>query len=88
MAIKLFVNGYFDVTFFYLNGKQVGEHKDKDIEQGILDNLEQGEYIISLAKREVYDINAIGEVLYTFEIDPTDAMEYQWDEKEGIYGND
>ena len=80
MAVELSINGLFKMTFFYMNGKQVGQHKDKDIELGILDDLEMGEYVISLDKKEVYNINDLETPIYTFVLDPTDNVEYDFDE--------
>ena len=82
MKIELNINGYFDMTIFYLNGKVVGDHKDQDILQGILDNLQQGEYLISLNDKTIKDINNLSETLYTFELDATDALEYEFSENQ------
>jgi len=79
IQVELSVNGYFEMNIFYLDGKQVGEHKDQDILQGILDNLQQGEYIIGMAKGHIYDLNDFGEPIYTFEIEATNNVEYEFD---------
>ena len=80
MDIEIGINGFFEMNVFYLSGKQVGEHKDEDIKQGILDSLQQGEYVIGMATRSIYDINDLEEVLYTFELEATNALAYEFDE--------
>jgi hypothetical protein len=60
--------GPLKLTFFYLNGKQVGEHKDKDILEGIEDNLMQGEYILDYETKKVVDINNTTKPLYSYEV--------------------
>ena len=82
MQIQLNINGYFDINFFYLNGNKVGEHKDKDILQGILDNLQMNEYVIGIGSHNVYDINDLTKPLYTFELSATDSVEYDFEEVE------
>jgi hypothetical protein len=77
--IELSIQGYFDMDVFYLNGSKVGEHKDQDILQGILDNLQQGEYIIGIAKGHIYDLNDFGEPIYTFTIEATNNVEYEFE---------
>ena len=83
MRVLLNINGYFNIDFFYLNGKQVGEHKDQDILQGILDNLQMGEYVIGFESRQVFDINDMLTPLYSFELTITEDVEYNFEE-EGV----
>lgn len=78
MAIELSINGLFDMTILNFH---TGEEVEEDIEQGILDNLQQGEYLISIANKTICDINDLQTPLYKFEFDPTDAVEYEFDEQ-------
>jgi len=80
MQVQVNINGYFDIDFFYLNGKQVGVHKDEDILQGILDNLQMGEYVIGFESKKVFDINDLLTPLYSFELGVTDEVEYDFEE--------
>ena len=82
MNIQLNINGYFSIEFYYLNNSKVGEHKDEDILQGILDNLQQGEYIIGMGSRNVFDINDLLTPIYKFELETTDSVEYDFEEDE------
>lgn len=77
MAVELQINGYLHLTFMNVH---TGEDVEEDIEQGILDNLQQGEYLISLANKTVLDINDLQNPIYKFDIDTTDALEYEFDE--------
>ena len=79
MKIQVNVQGYFDMTF--LNVHTDEQIKEEDILQGILDNLQQGEYIIGFASRFVYDINDLQNPLYKFELEVTDSVEYDFDEE-------
>ena len=79
MQVQLKVDGYFNIDFFYLNGKQVGIHKDEDILQGVLDNLQMGEYVIGFETNKVFDINDLSIPLYSFELNVTDDVEYDFD---------
>lgn len=77
MSIELSINGLFDMSFYNPhNGKEVEEW----VEQGILDNLQQGEYVIGINTKTVVDINDMQTVLYTFELEATDAVDYEFDE--------
>lgn len=79
MGNYLNINGSFEIEFYYLNGQLVGNQKDEDILQGIMDNLRQGEYVIGMFGRKVFDINDLGTPLYTFEIFATDAVDYNFE---------
>ena len=79
MAIELHIDGLFEIIIFYLDGKQVGQCKDVDIEKGILDNLQQGEYVIGLNSKNIFDINDLENPIYTFELETTDSMDYMFD---------
>lgn len=81
MAIELRVDGYFKMTIKYVNGMKIAV-KDKDLEQGILDSLQMGEYVISMDKKAIYDINDLTTPIYYFELDTTDALEYEFEKDE------
>lgn len=76
MAIELRIDGYFEMNIFNKLGREV----DVETELSILDNLQQGEYLITLSSGKIYDINDFKDYLYTFKIVPTDATEYDFDE--------
>jgi len=77
MAIEFSVNGLFDMTIYnYHTDTEV----EQDIEQGVLDNLQQGEYVISIDKGVIFDINNLHNPLYKFSLDATDAVDYEFDE--------
>lgn len=76
--IRVNIKGDFALNVFYLNGKQVGEHKDKDILQGILDNLEQGEYLLGITTMKIYDINDMQNCPYTFTLESSGSSEYKF----------
>ena len=79
MYIELHIDGLFEMSVFYLDGKEVGQHKDKDILKGILDNLQQGEYVIGFNSKNIHDINDLENPIYTFELGTTDNMDYMFD---------
>jgi hypothetical protein len=80
MSIKLKIDGYLNMTIKYLNGQSIAI-KDKDIEEGILDNLQMGEYVIGFEDRCIYDINDLDKPLYRFELEPTHDIEYEYEPK-------
>lgn len=75
MAIELHINGYFDMSIYNLNGTEV----EKDIEIGILDNLQQAEYVISMNDTTIVDINALNVPLYKFNLIATNALSYDFE---------
>jgi len=77
MAIEFSINGLFDMTIY---NYQTETEVEQDIEQGILDNLQQGEYVISIDKKLIFDINDLQKPLYKFSLDVTDAVDYEFDE--------
>ena len=77
MAIQLNVNGYFKLTIC-LVGTEIPV--ENETEQGVLDNLQQGEYIIGIRDKEIADINDLLTPLYSFVIESTDSSEYDFDE--------
>ena len=77
MAIELNVQGYFEMTVC-LVGTEVPV--EKEIEQGVLDNLEQGEYLIGIRDRTIMDINDLENPIYSFVMESTESSEYEFDE--------
>lgn len=77
MAIELNINGYFDMNICLL-GTEIPV--DNETEQGILDNLQQGEYVISIRTRTISDINNLSTPLYSFVIESTVSSEYEYNE--------
>ena len=77
MAIELEINGYFDLTILNL---YVETEVEKDIELGILDNLQQGEYVLSINKKEIFNINDMTTPIYKFLLEPTINLEYSFEE--------
>jgi hypothetical protein len=76
MAIEFRIDGLLEMTIYeYHTGRLV----KGDFEQGILDNLEQGEYVIGIQSRNIFDINDLETPLYKFEVEPTDNLEYMFD---------
>ena len=75
--IALNIKGYFDMTILNFHTK---EKVEKDIEQGVLDNLQQGEYVIGINTKTIVDINDLETPLYSFELDPDANVEYDFDE--------
>ena len=75
--VELHIDGYFEITFLNPITK---EALDDDIQLGIMDNLQQGEYVIGMNSRTVKDINDLDNVLYVFELDPTINHTYEFDE--------
>ena len=77
MTLELNIQGYFDFTVCILNTEIP---VDDDIAQGVLDNLQQGEYVIGMRSRTISDINDLQNPLYSFVIEATDNVEYEFDE--------
>ena len=77
MAVEFQINGFYEMSFHNIH---TGEEVDQETEQGILDNLQQGEYVISMNDKNVLDINDLQNPVYKFELDPTDAINYEFDE--------
>ena len=76
MAVELRIDGYFDMSFFYLQEpKEVSETEEKEI----LEKLQSGDYVIGMESKLVYGINNMTP-LYSFTISPSDAVEYDFDE--------
>ena len=77
MAIEFNVNGLFEMTIYNYH---IETEVETDIEQGILDGLQQGKYVISIDKKLIFDIDDLQTPLYKFSLDATDAVDYEFDE--------
>ena len=74
--IEFSVNGIYDMTILDFASKKEVEPW---IAQGVSDNLQQGEYVISINTNLIYDINNMERPLYRFSLDATDHVEYNFD---------
>lgn len=76
-TFEMTINGAFEFTVCILNTEVP---VDNDIAEGVLDNLQQGEYIVGIRTRKIFDINDLTEPLYSFVLEPTDFTDYDFDE--------
>ena len=77
MTLELNIQGYFDFTICILNTEIPIED---EIALGVLDNLQQGEYMIGITSRTIFDINDLSTPLYSFVMEATNNIEYIFDE--------
>ena len=77
-GINLDVNGSFIMNITDMLGQAVEE----DIEKGILDNLEQGEYVIGFESKTIMDLNDLQTPLYKFTLEVGDCTSYEFSERE------
>lgn len=77
MTLELKIDGYFDFTVCSL-GTEIPV--DEETAQGVLDNLQQGEYLIGITSRTISDINDLQNPIYSFVIEATNNVEYDFDE--------
>jgi hypothetical protein len=77
MTLELNIQGYFDFTICILNTEIPIEN---EIALGVLDNLQQGEYMIGITSRTIFDINDLSTPLYSFVMEATNNIEYIFDE--------
>ena len=77
MALELVINGNLNVYFSHIEtNKEVCVNEENQI----LKKLISGEYIISLSKKIVYDLNINPlKPIYKFSFEPMD-VEYEWNE--------
>jgi len=79
MNIQVNIQGYFEIDFYNIfTGELIQED---DIKQGILDNLQQGEYVIGFDSGKVFDINDFQNPVYTFKLHVTDSAEYDFEKE-------
>lgn len=76
MTTEVGINGYFDFTVCILNTEIP---TDNETAQGVLDNIEQGEYVINIRDRYIFDINDLYNPLYSFILEATDSAEYNFE---------
>ena len=75
MAVELHVNGFFEVTFKDSLTKEV---VSEETEKTILENLKNGSYVYGMDTKTVFSLDGFIP-LYTVVLDPTDALNYEWD---------
>jgi len=81
--LNLIINGSLSLTIIDAFGIPLRNTKSgRDIEQGVFDNLQQGEYVINLKERLIYDINDLEEPIYKFTFDVNENTEYEFEEVE------
>ena len=77
MTLELNIQGYFDFTICILNTEIPIEN---EIALGVLDKLQQGEYMIGIRSRTIFDTNDLLTPLYSFVMEATNNTEYNFDE--------
>ena len=77
MKLELNVQGYFDFTICILDTEIPVEN---EIALGVLDNLQQGEYMICIRSRTIFDINDLLTPIYSFVMEATNNTEYNFNE--------
>jgi hypothetical protein len=78
MNIELNISGYFQMEIYKTNGDLV--HEEKELQE-ILSKLQTSEYVIGMKTGEIRSLDDFSTVLYTFKLDPTDSVEYDFDEE-------
>ena len=74
--LDLSINGNISMDISEMDGKDVSPEVEKDI----LEKLQKTEYIISIAKKEIYNLKKSFSIpIYKFEISPMDNLEYNFD---------
>jgi len=76
MTTEVNISGYFDFTVCILNTETP---TDEETAQGVLDNLKQGEYVIGIRARCIYDINQLDKPIYSFVLEATDSVDYDFE---------
>ena len=77
MTLELNINGYFDLTVCILGTEIPVENK---VGQEVLDNLQQGEYLLGIRSRTILDTNF--DPIYSVIIEATDSAEYEFEQIE------
>jgi len=77
-GINLDVNGSFIMRITDMLGQSVEE----DIEQGILDDLQTGEYVIGFDSKTIVSINDLQTPIYKFTLEVGDCTDYNFSERE------
>jgi len=73
------INGYFDLTFFKISGREIMD--DKEIEE-ITTSLKNGDYLIGMETKTIKSLDDLDTVLYTFKITPTIDLRYEYELEE------
>lgn len=76
MVIELNIQGYFSLTICKL-GTEIPI--EKEFAQGVLDSLQQGEYLLGIRSRTIMDINDLHNPLYSVIIEATENCEYEFE---------
>ena len=74
MQVELEINGTLLLSIYHLDGVEV----DEITKEMILDRLSKSRYLISLNKKTICSIEDLHTVLYKFEIDVLDDVEYDF----------
>lgn len=74
MAVELALNGLLNISFFYLNGEKISELKETEI----LNKLQKGEYSINLREKTVVSFEKLNTILFYFDFEVSEIMEYDW----------
>ena len=77
MTLELNINGYLDFTVCSLDTETP---VDNETAQGVLDNLQQGEYLIDMRTRTISDVNDLQSPIYSFVLEETSNTKYEFDE--------
>lgn len=72
----IIINGYFDLTFFKISGREVMD--DKEVEE-IITKLQNREYLLGMESRTIKSIDDLDTVLYTFKKTPTTDVNYDFE---------
>jgi len=78
MAINLVISGAYEIS---VRSKYTGIPVEKEIEKGVLDDLQTGEYVLNMTNRTIDSIQDL-ESVYSFEIVNTEGVEYEFEEVE------
>jgi hypothetical protein len=78
--MTLHINASLALALFK-DGKEVSDPKEK---KQVLQNLQNGEFVIGLASRSVYDLEDLLTPIYTFEFDVIDG-EYEFEDEDEEY---
>jgi len=75
MTNKLAINGSLYLTFLDLDGEEL-EHS---VQEEIMKQLIEGNYVISLNNKTVSSLDKLGEVIYLFYFDVGGSTDYCWE---------
>jgi hypothetical protein len=76
MTTEVIINGYFDFTVCILDTEI---QTDNETAQRVLDYIEQGEFVINIRDRYIYNVNGLDNPLYSFILEATDSAEYNFE---------